>query len=239
MSAQTLDAVPGAVILDRACAVQALPGFADGLVSVQDAGAQLAAHLLDLQPGQRVLDACAAPGGKTCHMLELVDDLDLTAVDIDAQRLDRVTQNLKRLHLNAQVQVVDASEPPEEWQEQRFARILLDAPCSATGVMRRHPDIRLLRRSSDIEALAQRQSALLDALWPCLQPGGKLLYATCSLLPEENHLQVQAFLQRQPQARESALPTSWGHACPVGRQTLPGEASMDGFYYALLEKQGD
>jgi 16S rRNA (cytosine967-C5)-methyltransferase len=236
IQAQALDAVPTAVVLQRPLPVQQVPGFEDGLVSVQDAGAQLAGQLLDVRPGQRVLDACAAPGGKTGHILELADELEVTAVDLDAQRLQRVTQNLGRLQRTAQVRVADAANPPPAWREQPFDRILVDAPCSATGVMRRHPDIRLLRRRDDIDNLARRQAGILDALWPCLRAGGKLLYATCSLLPQENHLQVEAFLQRTPDARSIGLAHSWGHACAVGRQTLPGEMTMDGFYYALLEK---
>ena len=239
IEAQSLDAVPTAVVLQKPQPVGKLPGFAEGLVSVQDAGAQLAAQSLDVQPGQRILDACAAPGGKTGHILELADDLAVTAVDVDAQRLERVRENTERLQLPAELQAADAANPPAAWRAQPFDRILVDAPCSATGVMRRHPDIRLLRRSDDIANLAQRQAAILDALWPCLRPGGKLLYATCSLMPQENHLQVEAFLQRQADARAQPLDDSWGHACSVGRQTLPGEHTMDGFYYALLEKADD
>lgn len=236
IAADALDAVPSAVVLRQPLPVARVPGFADGLVSVQDAGAQLAGALLDVQAGQRVLDACAAPGGKTGHLLEQADDLQVTAVDIDQRRLARVAENLQRLQLHAELVAADAAEPPPNWREQPFDRILVDAPCSATGVMRRHPDIRLLRRSEDIAALAQRQAAILDALWPCLRPGGKLLYVTCSLMPQENHLQIEAFLQRHSQARALPLPDNWGHACSVGRQTLPGEMTMDGFYYALLEK---
>ena len=236
IQAQALDAVPTAVVLQHPLPVQQVPGFDDGLVSVQDAGAQLAGQVLDVRAQQRVLDACAAPGGKTGHILELGDDLAVTAVDVDAQRLQRVTENLRRLRREAHLLVADAASPPQAWRERPFDRILVDAPCSATGVMRRHPDIRLLRRREDIDNLARRQAAILDALWPCLRTGGKLLYATCSLLPQENYLQVEAFLQRTPDARSIGLTQSWGHACAVGRQTLPGEMTMDGFYYALLEK---
>jgi len=236
LQAQPLDAVPTAVVLQRPLPVGQVPGFDDGLVSVQDAGAQLAGQLLDVLPGQHILDACAAPGGKTGHILELSDDLAVTALDVDEQRLQRVAQNLQRLQRDADLLAADAANPPRGWREQPFDRILVDAPCSATGVMRRHPDIRLLRRRDDVDKLAQRQAAILDALWPCLRRGGKLLYVTCSLLPQENHLQVESFLQRTPDARSIVLPDSWGHACTVGRQTLPGEKTMDGFYYALLEK---
>jgi len=236
LAARVLAQVPGAVVLEKPVAVVRLPGFAQGLVSVQDAGAQLAGHLLDLHDGMRVLDACAAPGGKTGHILELADGLDLVAMDVDAQRLERVRENLDRIGRSAQLDVGDAAYPPEEWLREGFDRILVDAPCSATGVMRRHPDIRLLRRHQDIEALAKRQAQILEGLWPCLRAGGKLLYATCSLMPQENEEQVGQFLQRHSDARSMALNASWGHERKVGRQTLPGELTMDGFYYALLEK---
>lgn len=238
IEARGLDEVPSAVVLQQPMPVQRIPGFAEGLVSVQDAGAQLAGPLLDPRPGQRVLDACAAPGGKTGHILELADDLRVTAVDVDGHRLQRVAENLARLGKNAELVEADAAEPPSTWRDQPFDRILVDAPCSATGVIRRHPDIRLLRRAADIEALASRQAAILEALWGCLRDGGKLLYATCSLLPQENQLQVEAFLDRHATAQALTLPDHWGHACHPGRQTLPGENTMDGFYYALLEKVG-
>jgi len=237
IDAAALEVVPDAVVLEHPLPVEQLPGFAEGLVSVQDAGAQLAARLLDPRPGQRVLDACAAPGGKTGHLLELVDDLDLTAVDVDTRRLERVRENLQRLGRHATLQAADAGASPPAWHEHPFDRILLDAPCSATGVMRRHPDIRLLRRREDIEALAVRQARLLEALWPCLCPGGKLLYCTCSLMPQENEQVVTAFLRAHPEALSLPLPDTWGHARETGWQTLPGESTMDGFYYALLEKQ--
>ncbi len=236
ITARPVAGLPEALILDRPLDVEHLPGFADGLVSVQDAGAQLAAHLLDARPGQRVLDACAAPGGKTCHLLEHVPDLDMTAIDVDARRLERVRENLDRLQLHARLLTADAAHPTDEWSAQPYQRILLDAPCSATGVIRRHPDIKLLRRADDIRALAARQAALLDALWPLLEHGGKLLYVTCSLMPMENQQQIESFLQRQPAARALPLPERWGHARGPGRQTLPGEDGMDGFFYALLEK---
>ncbi len=236
MSGTGIPAVPGAVVLQQPAAVEQIPGFAAGIVSVQDAGAQLAAQLLDVQPGQRILDACAAPGGKTGHILELVDRAELIAVDQQADRMARVTDNLQRLRSSAHCQVQDASQPPSDWLQQPFDRILLDVPCSATGVMRRHPDIRLLRRADDIPALVQRQAALLSAMWPCLKTGGKLLYATCSVLPSENQDQIAAFVQQHPDAQPVSLPSIWGHACSVGRQIYPGEQTMDGFYYALLTK---
>lgn len=237
IAARGLERVPSAVVLDRPMPVQQVPGFAEGLVSVQDAGAQLAAQLLDVQPGQRILDACAAPGGKTGHILELAEPLSVTAMDLDESRLQRVEENLQRLHLAAHLQVGDATSPPRAWKDRPFDRILLDVPCSATGVMRRHPDIRLLRRREDIEELARRQAGILDAIWPCLRRGGKLLYVTCSLMPQENEQQIEKFLQRCPGARELILPGGLGHRRTHGRQTYPGDQTMDGFYYAMLEKQ--
>ena len=232
--------IPGAadgLVLDQPLDVERLPGFRDGLVSVQDGGAQLAAGLLEVGPGQRVLDACAAPGGKTAHILETAPDgVTVTAVDLSAERLQRVRENLQRLGLVAEVCQGDAAAPGGAWAEQRYQRILLDVPCTATGVIRRHPDIKRLRRASDLAPLVALQSRILDAVWPLLEPGGLLLYATCSLLPEENHLQLQAFLQRRPEAREDPIEASWGHACGIGRQILPGEAGMDGFFYARIGK---
>jgi len=225
--------------LDRPLPAARLPGFADGLVSVQDAGAQLAAELLDARPGERVLDACAAPGGKTAHVLERVgDELDLTALDADPQRLERVRGNLSRLGLTARVVHGDAAAPTGDWARAAYDRILLDAPCSATGVIRRHPDIKWLRRDSDIDSLADLQARMLDALWPLLVPGGTLLYATCSLLPEENERQVCAFLRRRGDARAHSFDLPWGVARSFGRQTLPTIGGADGFYYAALRKVG-
>jgi 16S rRNA (cytosine967-C5)-methyltransferase len=223
--------------LDDPVPVARLPGFAEGLLSVQDAGAQLAAALLDATPGERVLDACAAPGGKTAHLLERAGNrLDLTAVDADAKRLDRVRGTLARLHLEARVAEGDAAAPAGDWAEGPYHRILLDAPCSATGVIRRHPDIKWLRRESDVAALAGLQARMLDALWPLLAPGGTLLYVTCSLLPEENDGQVRAFLGRRHDAREVPIDAAWGLPRNPGRQILSGEDGMDGFYYARLRK---
>jgi 16S rRNA (cytosine967-C5)-methyltransferase len=214
-----------------------LPGFAEGAVSVQDGAAQLAATLLGARAGERVLDACAAPGGKTAHLLELEPALAaLVALDRDADRLVRVGENLERLGLQAQLAVGDAAEPQAWWDGEPFDRILLDAPCSATGVIRRHPDIKLLRGPRDIEALALAQARLLDALWPLLRRGGTLLYATCSVLRAENDRQIGAFLERHADARERPIAADWGRGCNHGRQILPGEDQMDGFYYALLER---
>ncbi len=232
--------VPGvvtALVLAEPVEAATLPGFAEGWVSVQDAAAQLAAPLLAVQPGMRVLDACAAPGGKTGHLLECVPDLELTALDLDAGRLEQVRDNLHRLRLTAQLVVGDAGRPGYWWDGLPYDRILLDAPCSATGVIRRHPDIKLLRRESDIAALAKRQGAILASLWPLLRPGGRLLYATCSVLRQENEQVVAAFLATHPDADEQPIAADWGRALPHGRQILPGEADMDGFYYAGLHKR--
>jgi len=217
--------------------VERLPGFADGLVSVQDGAAQLAAPLLGLAPGQRVLDACAAPGGKTSHILELQPALsELVALDADEQRLARVRENLARLGLEAQLVRGDAGAPADWWDGALFDRILFDAPCSATGVIRRHPDIKVLRRQRDIAELAQAQRRMLGALWPLLKPGGILLYATCSVLPQENEQLISEFLAACHDARELPIEAAWGRRVSVGRQILPGEDGMDGFYYACLHK---
>ncbi len=222
--------------LEQARDVSRLPGFMEGMVSVQDGGAQLAAELLDIQSGQRVLDACAAPGGKTGHILELADELRVTAVDVDQTRLDRVDDNLRRLGLSAELVLGDASRPQGEWAQRQYDRILLDVPCSACGVIRRHPDIKYLRRADDISTLVALQRRILDAIWPMLRPGGKLLYATCSWLPEENEDQLVAFLAREVCARELPLMETCGESRQVGRQIAPGMGNMDGFYYALVEK---
>ncbi|MFC4159905.1 16S rRNA (cytosine(967)-C(5))-methyltransferase RsmB [Chitinimonas lacunae] len=210
--------------------VDRLPGFQDGDCSVQDLGAQWAAPLLNVSDGMRVLDACAAPGGKTGHLLELAD-LDLTALDLDRLRLDRVASNLSRLGCSAKLAVGDAARPADWWDGQPFDRILADVPCSASGVVRRHPDIKWLRRPDDFGRFAAQQAAMLDALWGCLKPGGQLLYVTCSVFPQENSEQIDAFLQRQPEARR--LPLS---SLPADGQCLP-DAAGDGFFYALLEKK--
>ncbi len=214
----------------------ALPGFAEGWVSVQDAAAQWAAPLLAVQPGLRVLDACAAPGGKTGHLLECAPDLQLTALDQDPARLERVRDNLNRLRLAARLIAGDAQRPADWWDGVPYDRILLDAPCSATGVIRRHPDIKLLRRETDIAALANRQQALLTALWPLLRPGGRLLYATCSVLDQENAQVIAQFLATRSDAKEQPITADWGRPLAQGRQILPGEAGMDGLYYAVLVK---
>lgn len=217
--------------------VSALPGFAQGEVSVQDAGAQWAAVLLDAQPGERVLDACAAPGGKTGHILERTPGLaELVAVDHEPARVALIADNLKRLGLGARLVTADAGEPDAWWDGRPFDRILLDVPCSATGVIRRHPDIKWRRQPSDLPKLAATQARLLAALWPLLKPGGKLLYVTCSILPEENETPMRALLARAADAADAPLPVAAGAAHAVGRQILPGTQGMDGFYYACLRK---
>jgi 16S rRNA (cytosine967-C5)-methyltransferase len=235
IAAQASTICDTAIILDQPLGVDLLPGFAAGSVSVQDLAAQLAAQLLDLQPGQRVLDLCAAPGGKTAAILERQPDIAMLAVDVDAQRMRRVSDNLARLQLSAETLVADAAQTA--WaQGRQFERILVDAPCSGLGVVRRHPDIKLLRRASDIEVLQHLQSRILDSAWSLLAPGGILLYATCSVLKPENELQIAAFLQRHADATEIPLPTDWGHPGSHGRQIITGEQQMDGFYYAKLRK---
>jgi 16S rRNA (cytosine967-C5)-methyltransferase len=225
------------LIVETTTDVEALPGLAAGHFSVQDEAAQLAAGLLDVQAGMRVLDACAAPGGKTGHILEMYPDAaEVLALDSDATRSMRIRENLGRLGLQATLQVADAGRPQDWWDGRCFERILLDAPCSATGVIRRHPDIKALRRAEDVSTAADLQSRLLAALWPLLAPGGKLLYATCSVLAEENGRQIEAFLAAHEDAQAVSLPDAWGFAAGPGRQILPGQNNMDGFYYACLLK---
>ena len=225
------------IILDAAADVRSLPGFAEGWISVQDEAAQLAADLLDLAPGQRVLDACCAPGGKTCHILEAEPKLaGVVAVDLEAKRLVRVRENLARLGLSAELIAADGRDTATWWDGKPFQRILLDAPCSATGVIRRHSDIKLTRQPDDIAALAVLQGELLDALWITLEVGGILLYATCSTLPTENTEVIEAFLARTPGARELDIASQAGIKQPHGRQLLAQEGGHDGFYYAKLIK---
>ena len=226
------------ITLTHPCDVTALPGFADGTVSVQDEAAQLAAELLMLEPAQRVLDACCATGGKTCHILESQPQLkEVVAIDLEPQRLERVQANLKRLNLSATLLAGDARATDQWWNGEKFQRILLDAPCSATGVIRRHPDIKLTRQADDIAPLAQLQGELLDALWPTLEDNGILVYATCSTLPTENTEVIAAFLQRTQNAQELPFTANFGKAQPHGRQLLAQVDGHDGFYYARLIKQ--
>jgi 16S rRNA (cytosine967-C5)-methyltransferase len=227
---------PDGVTLGSGVDVKALPGFAEGAVSVQDEGAQLAEALLEAQDGMRVLDACAAPGGKTCHLLER-HDLKLTAVELEARRAQRIHENLARLELKATLKVADAAEVQNWWDGEPFQRILLDAPCSASGVVRRHPDVKLRRTPQEVAIAAGLQTRLLGALWPLLAPGGKLLYVTCSVFQRENAAQIAAFLAGHPDAAAQPLDVAWGVAAGAGRQVLMGEGGMDGFYYACLEKR--
>ena len=223
--------------LEDAPPVTSLPGFAEGEFSVQDQAAQLAALLLAPQPGERVLDACAAPGGKSCHLLEIEPQIELHCLDDDQKRLRRVSQNLNRLNLDAKILCADATEPQAWWDGVPYNAILLDAPCSALGALRRHPDIRLLRRESDIAALARQQFSLLKALWPLLKPGGRLIYATCSVLKQENEECVEKFLASVADAIEVPIEAEWGIATSRGRQIFPGQHLADGFYYAKLTKR--
>lgn len=224
-----------AIVLEESTDVSRLPGFTEGHFSVQDGAAQQVADLLDLHDGQRVLDACAAPGGKSAHALERAR-IDLTALDSDAGRLPRLRENLTRLGLEAHVVHGDASRPEDWWDGQQFDRILLDAPCSATGIIRRQPDIKLHRRAADIAPLAAIQARLGAALWPMLAPGGKLLYATCSVLRAENEATVARLLDICSNAKALPIHDRHGRAAGAGRQNLPGHKGMDGFYYAILEK---
>jgi len=231
---------PVGITLQTPCQVTALPGFEIGGVSVQDEAAQLSADLLELAPGQRVLDACSAPGGKTGHILETEPDLsEVVALDSDARRLNRVQDNLDRLQKQATLRCGDASQPDDWWDGTAFDRILLDAPCSATGIIRRQPDIKVLRSAADIDRLSALQGRLLNALWSTLKPGGVLVYATCSILPEENTRVVEAFVQQHPDAQCDTLEVDWGFAQPCGRQLLPQDNGHDGFYYARLRKIGE
>lgn len=224
-----------ALILERHAHVSSLPGFAEGGLSVQDGAAQLATEALELDDGLRVLDACAAPGGKAAHILERAR-VNLTALDVDPARVERMARSLDRLGLSAHCRAADAGRPEDWWDGQPFDRILIDAPCSATGVIRRHPDIRWLRKPADIKALVSTQRMLLDALWPLLAPGGILVYVTCSLLREENERQATSFVERHGHI-EVIEQTGWpGRACGPGHQILPGEADMDGFYYLSVRR---
>ncbi|QJD29142.1 16S rRNA (cytosine(967)-C(5))-methyltransferase RsmB [Methylococcus geothermalis] len=228
---------PLGLTLESPVPVEALPGFADGRVSVQDEAAQLAATLVAAEPGERVLDICAAPGGKTLHMLELCHGkLEVVAVDVDAERCSRIRENLERERLSATVVAGDARSPESWWDGRPFDRILLDAPCSATGVIRRHPDIKRLREPRDLDALSGLQGAIFEAAWPLLKPGGVLVYATCSVIRAENERQVGHFLEAHGDAAELLLTAEWGIPLSHGRQILTGESGMDGFFYARLRK---
>ena len=226
-----------ALVLPHSSDVTRMPGFDDGLFAVQDGAAQVAADLADLRDGLRVLDACAAPGGKACHLLERAQ-IDLTALEFDPARAERIRQNLLRLRLDAKVVIGDAGAPEGWWKGQPFDRILIDAPCSATGVLRRRPDVRLHRRESDIAAMRSQQRRILAALWPLLAPGGRLLYITCSVLRAENEAIVGELLAAHADAQAVAFTLPAGRAAAVGWQILPGDGDLDGMYYAVLHKLG-
>lgn len=227
---------PYGVTLEAACDPRNLPEFNEGWISVQDEAAQLTADLLDLSPGLRILDACAAPGGKTGHLLEREPTAKVVALDVEERRLQRVRENLGRLQVSADIRCGDGTRPEDWWDGEAFDRILLDAPCSATGIIRRHPDIKVLRTPEDIPRLADLQGRLLDSLWPLLKPGGTLLYATCSVMPRENTRVIEAFLARQPEASCPPMDFAWGVAQTCGRQLLPQITGHDGFYYAVVHK---
>ena len=228
-----------AIRLARPSRISALPGYEQGWFSVQDAGAQASARLLQLEPGLRVLDACAAPGGKAAHALEMAD-VELTALEISASRSQRIEQNLKRLDLAASIRVADASDTKSWWDGQLFDRILIDAPCSATGVIRRHPDIRWLRRSQDIEANAALQRELIASLWPLLKPSGLLVYVSCSILQAENRAQARWLLDNHTDAESVPITATFELAESLdlqpGRQLVPGSLARDGFYYAVFRR---
>ena len=236
-----IDARPGqlsseAIYLASPMDVNDLPGFAQGWVSVQDEAAQMAAELLDAKAGERILDACAAPGGKTCHILERQPDLgEMIAMDLDPLRLARVEENLERLELQAALLAGDAANPPEQLAPESFDAILVDAPCSASGVIRRHPDVKLLRRREDIAALGDQQLDILQGLWPLLKPGGRLLYATCSVLIAENREVIRRFADNDT-VNVIPMTAGWGENCDPGQQLLPSQDGPDGLYYCMLQK---
>jgi 16S rRNA (cytosine967-C5)-methyltransferase len=229
---------PAALTLEEPRDVNLLPGFAEGLCSVQDEAAQLAALLLDPARGENILDACAAPGGKSGHLLELQPEIGLlTAMDISDERLQRIAENLDRLRMSARLICADAAKPPAQLADKGpFDAMLLDVPCSASGVIRRHPDIKLLRRPEDATGFAEQQSAILQGLWPLLRNGGRLLYVTCSILPEENSAVIAEFLDTHADAREQTLALATAEPCPHGMQLLPDPEGSDGLYFALLRK---
>ena len=242
IGAQAAPYSPDGVVLDKAVDVYKLPGFTEGQVSVQDEAAQLAADLMQLSGGERILDACCAPGGKTGHLLELSDGLaqpisELVALDLEQRRLLRVEENLQRLKKTATLVCADGQDIDQWWDGKPFDRILLDAPCSATGVVRRHPDIKILRKATDIAKLAALQLALLKALWQTLKPGGRLVYATCSVLPTENNDVIKAFVEQQDDAQHELIDAPWGVTQAYGRQLFAQKNGHDGFYYASLSKQ--
>lgn len=235
IDAKSSDYAPQGITLKKAMGVEKLPMFDRGAVSVQDESAQLSGTLIQAKAGDHILDACCAPGGKTCHLLELNPEVTVDALDADESRLVRVEENLKRLNLNARVMHGDATTPDVWWDGKQYDHILLDAPCSATGVIRRHPDIKLLRKADDIDTLATLQGQIIRAIWSLLKPGGTLLYATCSIMPQENHLQIEQFLADTADAELQMIPANWGLDTGFGRQLFPGTG--DGFFYSLITKK--
>jgi len=237
IDARVPDGLPDALVLDSPVAVTALPGFAQGDASVQDGAAQRVADLLDGLPvGAKVLDMCAAPGGKAAHLLERDPGRRLLALDVDARRLQRVRDTVERLGLDVQLKAADAADVSAWWDGEAFDAVVLDAPCSATGIVRRQPDVLLHRREHDLAALTRLQARLMDAAWQVLRPGGRLVYTTCSILRAENAMQVNAFRERHPEALIEPLDDAWGHDDAGGRQRLPGEHDMDGFFYVVFRK---
>ena len=236
IDANTAPVLPDALRIDSPVAVSMLPGFAEGEASVQDGSAQQVADALAPEAGGRVLDACAAPGGKSAHLLERDPTLRLLALDVDSRRLNRVRETLTRVGAQAEFKAADAADLPSWWDGEPFDAVLLDAPCSATGIVRRQPDVLLHRRPEDLSSLVALQSKLLQALWQVVRPGGILLYATCSILKQENELQIADFIARNADARAQPLAEGYGHSAGAGRQRLPGEDGMDGFFYARLQK---
>lgn len=238
IAAEPVDGMADALVLDVPVATALLPGFAEGDVSIQDGAAQRVADLFrDLPPGARVLDMCAAPGGKTAHLLERDPSLQVLALDVDERRLQRVRETLERVGLGAQMRAADATDAASWWDGRLFDAVLLDAPCSATGIVRRQPDVLLHRRSEDVAALAALQARMLDAAWRVLRPGGLLVYTTCSILRVENALQVETFFRRHADAEPVPAAQAWGLRDSAGAQRFPGEAMMDGFFYAGLRKR--
>jgi 16S rRNA (cytosine967-C5)-methyltransferase len=225
-----------ALKLDNPMDISQIPGFDQGLASVQDASAQLAAQLLAAEGDERVLDLCAAPGGKTCHILETAGNIQMTAVELDPVRMHKVQQNIDRIGVQARLIVADATDVERWWDGRQFDRILVDAPCSASGVIRRHPDIKSLRQVHDLVTLTENQQQILQQAWYMLRPGGTLLYVTCSVFKQENEQQVEHLMRHAADAEEAMIDQSWGIACRYGRQILPGTEDSDGFYYARLKK---
>lgn len=239
-SERVLD-LPYALLLPNALSVEKIPGFSEGLFSVQDASGQKVVGYLDLQSNHVVLDACAAPGSKTTHILENIPDIKkLVSVDISQSRLEKIKENIKRLGLNnknSELLLGDLENINDEFEPNTFDRILLDTPCSATGVIRRHPDIKILRKKTDIPALAAQQLKMLNTVWPLLKSGGKLLYTTCSILPDENSDVIKLFLESHPEAKELSLDSSWAKKCEYGQQVITGDHGRDGFFYALIQNR--